>query len=98
MPLTRCAPACFCHRRAGSRGLDEGDQPISFNDQLYIYGGTSAQEDLEALSNESARWAEGCGALCRAFWPGCGAEWMVLHRSDQAYCLLVKHIVALYDP
>lgn len=56
-PLCSPSPAaCPAHRRrAGSHGLDESDQPISFNDQLYIYGGTSAQEDLEALSNESAR-------------------------------------------
>ena len=64
------APVPFC-RPAGSRGPGQlqqqqrpqqrggADQPIAFAEQLDIYGGRSAQEELEALSNDSARWAGG---------------------------------------
>ncbi len=38
-----------------SSGGGEGEEPAAFGDQLYIYGGRSAQEDLEALSNDCAR-------------------------------------------
>ncbi|PSC68825.1 putative GTPase activation [Micractinium conductrix] len=42
---------------AGGGGGEGGDEPLSFADALYIAGGRSAQEDLESLSNDSARMA-----------------------------------------
>ena len=51
------------HRRpggaAGGGGGEGGDEPLSFADALYIAGGRSAQEDLESLSNDSARCVRG---------------------------------------
>lgn len=64
--LTRRATPSLpsCSRRGGLAGEEE--QPISFADQLYIYGGRSALEDLDAQSSDSARSArEAPGMLGR---------------------------------
>jgi hypothetical protein len=69
LPLVNCpvGPTCQCppaaclsaRRRSEAAGGGGGAEASSFADQLYIQGGRSAQEELEGLSSDSARWVGG---------------------------------------